>query len=334
MTRVCFVVGHEDRYDSQGALASPSDTPEAYWRVALPAQHLGATAAILGHRGAEERALAADVIWIHQPTSEVAASLAEVGRCKGRAVIVDFSEDPWLREYSDARLAGMERVLEAASLIVVANECLVDVFRGFSAPLQVIRPVIPLGPGWLPKPPVSPPLLSWWCDGRQRRGFEDVAPALRRVLDETDVRLAQIQFAHMRPLVTGLETKAAASMSARFHSYFADDQNLTAEGNMAIFRAALAPAALHMECYPISQYRETVSDLPLLRAAALGVPSITTRSQAPPGALSSPPDEWADTILSVLQDPDKRRGLSLSARAWAETRSGFDAYQATIEEVL
>ena len=334
MRRVCFVVGHEDSH------ASPSDTPEAYWRVALPAQQLGQTAAILGPPGAEKRALEAEVIWIHQPTCFSAASLAEVGRQQGRGVIVDFSEDPWARgevdrSYPVARIAAAERALRVASLIVVANERLVPAFAGFGPKVQVVRPVIPLGPGWEVQDSIEPPRLAWWCDGRQKRGSESVAPALCKVLSDSAATIAHIQFAHQQPLVAGLTGKEEIKERAsRLFSYFANDRDLSAQANMQAFRVLLAESILSLECYPPGTYRETVSDLAILRAAALGVPTITTRLHAPPGAISAPPDEWADAILSVLRDPGKRRGLSLSARAWAETRSSYHDYHATIEEVL
>ena len=334
MRRVCFVVGHDDSYDS------PSDTPEAYWRVALPAQHLGAQAAVLGIPGAEKRALEAEVVWIHQPTSFSAAALAEQARRQGRAVIVDFSEDPWARgeigrPYAPARLAAAERALEAATLIVVAHERLASVFHGFGPRVQVLRPVIPLGAGWEVQEPSLPPRLVWWCDGRQRRGFEDVAPGIRRAMEATAIRVAHVQFAHQQPLVAGIAGREEAKERAsRLSSYFANDRDLSAEANMHIFRGILAGAALSLECYPASSYRESVSDLAILRAAALGVPTLTTRLHCPEGALSAAPEEWADTILSILGDPALRQDLSQAARGWAETRTSYSAYHATIEEVL
>jgi hypothetical protein len=75
MTKVAFVVGHEDSRDS------PSDTPEAYWRVLVPARRFGVPL-ILGRPDAASRALAADVVWIHQPTCFAAAQLAEDARAK------------------------------------------------------------------------------------------------------------------------------------------------------------------------------------------------------------------------------------------------------------
>ena len=239
------------------------------------------------------------------------------------------------RSYPTARLAAAERALRVASLIVVANERLVPAFAGFGPKVQVVRPVIPLGPGWEVQDSVVPPRLAWWCDGRQKRGSEAVAPALRRVLSESAATLAHIQFAHQQPLVAGLtgkeETKERAS---RLFSYFANDRDFSAEANMQRFRGLLAESALSLECYPPGSYRETVSDLAILRAAALGVPTITTRVSCPQGAVSATPEEWAETILSILADPDWREELSLAARAWAETRSSYHDYHATIEEVL
>jgi glycosyltransferase involved in cell wall biosynthesis len=146
--------------------------------------------------------------------------------------------------------------------------------------------------------------------------------------------MAHIGFAHQAPLVRGITDKdVVAERAGRLSSFFSDDQHLSVEANMAIFREALAGCCLSLECYPSGPYGETVSDIPLLRAAALGVPSITTRSQAPPGTISARPGEWAETILGVLEDPGRRRGLSLEARAWAETRTTHEPYKAILEEV-
>ena len=79
MTKVAFVVGHEDSRDS------PSDTPEAYWRVLIPARRFGTCRSSWGVANAAERALEADVVWIHQPTCFAAAQLAEDARGQGKA---------------------------------------------------------------------------------------------------------------------------------------------------------------------------------------------------------------------------------------------------------
>jgi len=332
VTTVAFVVGHEDSRDS------PSDTPEAYWRVLVPARELGGIPLVLGRRDAAQRALAADVVWIHQPTCFAAASLAEAAQAKGVPVVADFSEDPWARAqvdrpYSAARLDALERTLEASSLIVTTSAGLVPAFfsRG---EVRVIPATLALGPQWNPSLPTRPAVLGWWSDGRQKRGMEAVAPGLIRVLESTDCRLAHVQFSHHAPLMAGL-TNAEERMARarRLSALFEDDRSLDAEGNVAMYRQALALATISVECYAPGTYAETVSDVPLLRAAALGVPTVTTRKSAPPGCVSATPGEWAEVIAAVLQNPDRRRELSHAARAWAESRSSFAAYQAVIKEV-
>lgn len=331
MTTVAFVVGHEDSHEW------PSDTPEAYWRVLIPARRFG-SAHILGRRDAAQRALAADVVWIHQPTCFAASTLAESARERGKPVVVDFSEDPWSRgevdrAYSDARMDACERALELANLIVCTSDQLAGAFAPWGE-VRVVPPTIPLGKEWDPAPPWEPARIAWWSDGRQKRGLELVAGALRRVLAETDCRMDHVQFSHHLPLmreVTSDDEKAARA--ARLSAYFEDDKNLDAEGNLAVFRDAVRCATLHMECYAPGAYTDTVSDVPLLRAAALGIPTVTTRTQAPPGAISAAPDEWGEAILEVLREPGRRRALSISARSWAESRSTFLPYEAVLKEV-
>ena len=339
MTSCCFVVGHEDTYDDQGKVLAVSDTPDAFWRVLTPARALGLPAVILGHVGAETRALGADVMWIHQPSSLMAVELIEKARAAGRPVIVDWSEDPWARfeigtGYLGGRTEACALACENASLIVLATHGLTPAFQRFEVPMQVVEPVVPLGPGWIPKPPAEPPMLAWWSDARQKRGLGDVAPAMRALLASTDLQMRHIGFAHQAPLVQGLDVEQTKTVAGRLSSYFADSKNLSAEANMAIFRDAMAPALLSMECYPASQYRETLSDISLLRAAALGVPSITTRLDVPPGCISAQPDEWEREISLLLTSPAWRRDLSLAARSWAQSRSSHTAYQNAIEEVL
>jgi hypothetical protein len=331
MTTVAFVVGHEDSRDY------PSDTPEAYWRVLVPARKFG-SAHILGRRDAAMRALAADVVWIHQPTCFAASTLAESAREQGKAVVCDLSEDPWSRTdvgpgYQDARLDACERALGIANLIVCTSEALAGVLRPWGE-VRVVPSAIPLDRAWDPAPPSQPARIAWWSDGRQKRGFEAVAAGLRRVLTETDCRMDHVQFAHHTPLMQGLDSDdARRARAGRLSAYFEEDMNLDAEGNLKVLRDAVRPATLHLECYAPCAYADTVSDVPLLRASALGVPSITTRSQAPPGSLAVAPEDWGDAVLEVLREPGKRQALSIAARSWAESRSTFLPYEAVIKEV-
>ena len=173
--KVAFVVGHEDFPES------PSDTPEAYWRVLVPSRKFG-FAVILGHQNAAQRALAADVVWIHQPTCFAAAELAEAAQERGTPVVLDFSEDPWARGevdrgYSEARLEACERTLAAGSLVVATSAALATSFLPWGE-ARVVPAVVPLGPEWDPSPPAHPARLAWWSDGRQKRGMEQVAPGL------------------------------------------------------------------------------------------------------------------------------------------------------------
>lgn len=321
--RLRFVVGHED-------------TPEAYWRVLLPARHFRAPALAIDAPRARETALEGDVLWIHEPTGLAAAELAEKARARGLRVVVDLCEDPWLRAecdpgYNETRLEACSRALEAASVLVVATEALRDAFPGKTT--RVVAPVIPLS-GWTPSDPETPAHLAWWSDGRQRRGFEAVAGAVSAVLDRApEVRLRHIQFAHLAPLVAALsDPDAKVARAARFSVYLEGD--LGAEGNLAMLRAATAGATVAFECYPAGDYAASVSDVPLLRAAALGIPTVTTRGTAPPGAVSAAPGEWAETLAEILADPACRQTLAREARAWAETRASFERYHHILEEVL
>lgn len=332
MTKVAFVVGHEDSRDS------PSDTPEAYWRVLVPACELGGIPLVLGRRDAAQRALAAEVVWIHQPSCFAAASLAEAARAKGLPVIADFSEDPWARAqvdrpYSEARLEALVRTLEASSLIVATSAELAPTFLAWGE-VRVVPATLPLGPEWNPSLPAHPAVLGWWSDGRQKRGMEAAAPALIQVLEKTDCRMAHIQFSHHAPLMAGLSLpEERVARARRLSALFEDDRGLDAKGNVGVYRGALAPATLGLECYVPGTYAETASDVPLLRAAALGVPTVTTREEAPPGCISAAPADWAEAIVAVLGQPGLRHELSLAARVWAGSRSSFAAYQAVIKEV-
>ncbi len=307
--RVLFVLGH------------PVDTPEAYWRCFLPARHLRAPA-VIPERAAPE---AADVLWVHQPTSLAAASLAERAAARGKTVIADLCEDPWAREecgraYSSARLEALRRTLEVARVVVVASPGLLEVFADYPR-VVLIEPVLPLW-GWEPEDPE--PALCWWSDGRQKTGWEEVAPAVVHLMRERlEIELRHVQFPHLAVLPKDLGGRCRAIVEGQ-------------DGVVAAlphFRRTLASAYLALECYPPGRYRDTVSDLGLLRAAAVGVPTVTTRDHAPPGALSVRPPQWAETILRLLEDAPQRERLAYQARAWAASRTGYGAYEALLQEV-
>lgn len=318
MTRVCFVVGHED-------------VPEAFWRVVLPSRHLRAPIVLAGAQGAAEKALSADVLWIHQPTSIASADLAEKAAAKGKTVIVDLSEDPWSRHeldgaYNEHRLAACDRALTAATHLVVTSQALADQLGADEA--RVIPAVAPLA--YLADL-ATPPALGWWSDGRQKSGWEKIAPELVTIEDTTDVVVYHLGFGHFRP-VTGRrnEQGTAGEYVARQTLYM---HQADAASSVRVFGAALAECVLSLDCYPAGTYRNTVSDLGILRAAAAGVPTVTTRPDPPPGCVFAPPGEWAAAITTLLTEPGTRRALSLAAREWAGTRTAFDQYERLLQEV-
>lgn len=327
---VCFVVGQEDTKEF------PGDTPEAYWRTLLPARRLG-TAVVVGRAGAAERATAADVIWIFQPTCSAAASLAEVGRQLGKPVVVDWAEDVWRRSeqdngYTEAQIRAAERAMEAATVIVGANRRLAEVYAEHGR-AAVVETVLPLA-DWTPGKEDVPAVIAWWSDGRQKAGFETVAPGLAEVMGRTGCKMVHVQFTHQKPLVEGLDKEAARARAARLHAYFWNDLGQTVEANLRVFKEAVARAAVSVDAYAPGEYRRTVSDVSILRAAALALPTVTTRQDdLPPGCIGARPGEWADTICELLEDRDRRRRLGGQARAWAETRSTYEGYEALLQEV-
>jgi hypothetical protein len=323
--KLCFVVGHED-------------TPEAYWRVLLPARHFRAPALVVDVPETRTLALSAEVLWLYQPTGFAAAELAEKAAARGRHVIVDMAENPWLRgecrtlPYRQARLDALERALAVADTVVVSVPGLLPAFAG-TARTVALPAVLPLSAQWMPAEPDVPPIISWWSDGRQRAGFEEVAPAVVAVLEHTGCRHHHLQFAHLRPLFAHItDDETHQGWARRFHVYL--EGELPPEGNLAMLRDAMRPSAVAIECYPEGEYRETVSDVPLLRAAALGIPTLTTREHAPPGCLSAPPDAWEDALFEILREPGPRRALSVEALRFAKSRASFAPYDKLIEEVL
>jgi len=326
--KVSFVVGHEDSSES------PGDTPEAYWRTFLPAKTLG-QALILGKPGLVEKALSTDVVWIYEPTSYAAVSLAEAARRLNRPVVIDWSEDVYSRTeqdygYSSARLEAAERAMALADLIVCTSRGLTRVYDD-KGPVAVVETVLPAA-GWDPSPPDN--LLAWWSDGRQKRGFEAVAPALIEVLEATNADLVNVQFAHERPLMRGaVGEQEIKRRAARLFAYFGDGQ-VGVEENLRRFRAVFSQALVSLECYLPGRYAETVSDVPILRAAALGIPTITTRTAPPPGCVAAGPSTWAEAVLGVMRNQRRRAVLSRQARAWAERRSSYQEYQSVLDRLL
>ena len=326
--KVCFVVGQEDSAEI------PGDTPEAYWRTLLPSERFG-QAVVIGARGAAEKALGADVVWLYEPTCSAAASLAEVASQMGKPVVVDWSEDIYSRSeqdrpYAEVRIEPAEQAMAAASLIVCSVPALSAVYESQGA-VAVLETVIPLA-GWEPGRPDN--IIAWWSDGRQKRGFEAVAPAMIQILEETGADLLNIGFAHHKPLMAGAGTDEERKRRvARLYSYFPDDQTMGVKETLGRFRAVFSQAMLSIECYLPGAYLDRVSDVPLLRAAALGIPNVTTRTAPPPGCLSADPAGWAETVLALMGDPALRRAKSEEALEWARTRSTYTAYEAVLEDL-
>jgi hypothetical protein len=300
-----FVIGHECTVDS-------------YWRCALPARALHGGLMTIG---AAIDAPRPDIAWIHQPISMRAERLAQETKAAGGCVVLDFSEDPWARDdlfedlavYKPPMLAAARRLVNTAEVIVVTSRALGDALGRADA--IVIEPRLP-GRCYVDPQEPEPDAIAWWSDGRQKRGFAEAAPYLARALRSIDGRMWHIQFPHMAPL----------DIPGSRQTYVA-----TASGKPALnarhFQLHMGRAYLAIESWPDCEYRETVSDLSILRNAAVGAPTITTRRHVPPGAISAPPHEWPRLIGELHEEPGKRRALSLAAREWAETRLDFEPYR-------
>lgn len=325
---ILFVVGCESTRDY------PGDTPEAYWRVLLPARRFG-WASVLGAPDIEQKLRGADALWIYEPTSPAAVHLADFARQLGKPIVADFSEDIWRRgeqdrAYHQDRLEAAAETMTRARLIVVANDRLVSVYSGHGE-TSVLETVFPLD--WSRPEGHDQDIIGWWSDGRQKNGFETVAPAVRARLDK-GLRSWHIQFAHHQPLVSGLTKEQARSKAARLGAWFANDLSKDADGVCRYYRDLLAQCRVSLECYACGAYAETASDVPLLRAAAIGVPSLSTREHVPPGTVGCPPAEWPETLERLLGDAAQRKELTDQGARWVAARSGWGHYEATIANVL
>jgi hypothetical protein len=300
-------------------------TVESSWRCVLPARGLGAQALMIDDA---LRAPRADVCWIHQPVSEKAERLALETRDAGGLVVADFSEDCWRRHelsegsevYTQRQLQAARRTLEMADAVVTTSEGLAEALIGEAETnLWVVPPCLPeiLGPR---EPRAG--LLAWWSDGRQQTGFALAAPYLAEALEAIDGTFWHIQFPHMGPLkAVGLRQKYVMGGSP--------DATL----NLQHYTRHMAQAYLAVDTWPDCAYADTVSDLGILRNAALGAPTLTTRSNAPPGAISAPVREWPRLIRELHREPDRRRALSLAGLSWANTRVGFDRYRQVLSDL-
>ena len=297
-------------------------TVESYWRVMLPARALRVPA--LG----AEQALAdpPELVWIHQPLTLAALSLAQKVKERGGRVVADFSEDVWTRDalgeglsvYTSTQLRAAEDTVALADLVVVASEGLAQYFEGL--PLKVIPPALDA----LPSPiETVPGLVAWWSDGRQKAGMTEAGPCVRRLVEDIAGRLVHVQFAHMAAVAGLGAEKQAVVVGGAF----------SPDTLVRHFMAHAGKAEIGLECWPDVPYRESVSDLSLLRYAACGVPALTNREKAPPGMVSAPYEDWPRLARELHEEPGRRRALSIEARAWAESRATFHAYEAVIEEV-
>lgn len=303
--QISFVVGYEY-------------APESYWRCLLPARALRAPALMIGEATGRHD----DLVWIHEPLGERCERVIAETRAAGGLVVVDWSEDPWSRGelgegvevYTSAMLQAAERCVESADLVVCASAALADIFAGL--PTVVVPPVVATVQP--PASDVGADLLGWWSDGRQKMGFEQAAPYLRRAIEATSGRIWHVQYPHMAPLGLPVERQ-------RYIMAGGD-----AERNLRHFQRYLAQVYLSLEPWPACSYTDTVSDLSILRSAALGVPTLSTRKQGPPGSLTAPVEDWSGLIEDLSRDPERRQELSRSAREWAAERIGFNHYKEII----
>ncbi|MBN1630659.1 MAG: glycosyltransferase family 1 protein [Thermoleophilia bacterium] len=327
--KILFVAGCESTRDY------PGDTPEAYWRVLLPARRFG-RASVVGSPNTEQMLRVSDALWIYEPTSPAAVHLADFATRLGKPVVVDFAEDIWRRqeqdrEYHATRLEAARETMDRARLIVVAHPGLEAVYGpyGHTATLETVFPLT----GWTRPEGQAENIIGWWSDGRQKRGFEAVAPAVGAQLAK-GLRSWHIQFAHHRPLVAGLSGEARRAEATKLGAWFADDISKDADGVCRYYRDLLARCLVSLECYQAGAYAETVSDVPLLRAAAIGIPSLSTREQVPPGTAAAPATEWPETLDRLLADPAWRKDLTDQGARWVASRSDWTHYAATISTAL
>jgi hypothetical protein len=325
----CFVIGCESTRDY------PGDTPEAYWRVLLPARHFKAPAAVLGAGDLEQTLRSADALWIYEPTSPSAVRLAEFARRLDKPVVCDWGEDIWRRgeqdrDYHQSRLRAATETMALADLIVVANPLLEGAYADHGA-TAVLETVFPLT-GWTRSTPGDIPTIGWWSDGRQKAGSELVAPAVRRQMAR-GVHVWHVQFSHHAPLVAGLDAKQSRQEAGKLGAFFADDISKSADAVVRYYRDRLAPCLLSLECYAPGAYAESANDIPLLRAAAIGIPSLTTREHVPPGCVGATPDDWPDTLERLMTDQAWRESLAADGLRWVGTRSSFSGYEAAMAAI-
>lgn len=303
--RLAFIVGAEG-------------VPESYWRVLLPARALRVPA--LGTLEAL-RSERPSVAWIYQPLSEAALAIAQEVKARGGRVIADWAEDAWTRDecgegvimYGAAQLEIGEQVNALADLVVVANPALAPFVAGER--VEVLEPRLAA----LPEPgETRPGVVAWWADSRQRGGIDLAGRAITKAVEAIDGRFWHIQFRHMLAL--------KRLPIARQHIVAGDS-----EIDHLLRHAGMAELAV--DCWPAVSYRDTTSDTGLLRMAALGIPSLTTRAQAPPGTVRAPHADWPDIVRDLHESPEARRALSFAGRQWAATRVGFEPYQALLDSL-
>lgn len=292
--------------------------PESYWRLMPLGKHFRAPLYGCG------RVLLPplDVLWIHEPVYGAALERIREAKAMGAKVICDFSEDVWLRsEVTDGYPypESADTARELADVLVATSPELAEAIGA----THVLPPVLPLE-GWTPREPVEPRAVGWWSDGRQKHGLEAVAASLGPVVAEHGCAFRHIQFPHQDPL------KGVVPLTQQ-HLYMGGSSD-GVELIMGVYRDALAECYVSLDCWPAGEYGRRASDLSILRAAALGVPTLSTR-EGPPGTITAPPYEWGEALNNLLTEPGAHRALSLAARAWAETRTSFIAFERLLTEV-
>jgi O-antigen biosynthesis protein len=138
--------------------------------------------------------------------------------------------------------------------------------------------------------------------------FASIAPALRRVaMENPNVEIVLVGELNPPPALLDLDDRLRQMPACRYPEYLA----LLAASDIAI--APLSPV----------RFNDAKSNIKFLEAASVGVPSVCSPRSAfvhavrhnETGLLAETPDEWHQSLMALVADPDLRRRMGEAARA-------------------
>lgn len=291
-----------------------------YQPGALLKKTIGVAAASLRRIETLPLGLHADVIYVLREASLLGPPLLEwaLSRLAGKPLVFDLDDALWESYVSPThgRLAMLLKMpgkthtlFKLATRVVAGNQYVADYAKRFNTNVSVVPSVVdtqifkPLEQ----KPDNRLPVVGWIGSHSTRQHLEPVLPALAAAARRCRFRLL-IVGAGQRVEVPGFEV---------------ENRQWRLDTEVQCFQE------LDIGLYPLNADNWSIgkSAFKAVQYGAVGIPTVGSPVGAVSsiiedgvnGFLASTPDEWADSVVRLVQDPDLRRQMGTRARTLVES---------------